>query len=47
MQKVSGMGTVAILRTDFVTTEVLQTNMIRGLAEMYHTKTRCDVHFEV
>ncbi len=40
------MGTVAILWIDFVTTEVLQTNMIRGLAEIYHTKTQCDVHFK-
>ena len=46
MQEVSGIGTVFVLWIEFVTTEVLQTNMIHGLAEIFHTQTQCDIHFK-
>ena len=46
MQDVSRMGTVVVLWIDFGTTDVRQTNIIRGQAEMFHTQTQCDAHFK-
>jgi hypothetical protein len=46
MQEVSEIGTVVVLWIDFGTTEVRQTSMIHGLAEMFHTQTQCDAHFK-
>jgi len=43
MQEVSGMGTVVVLWIDFATTEVRQTNIIRGLAKIFCTQTQCDM----
>ena len=45
MQEVSRMGTVVVLWIDFGTTDVRQTNIIRGQTEMFHTQTQCDAHF--
>jgi hypothetical protein len=44
--QVNEVGTFIVIYIDFGTSEVRQTHMICGLAEMFHSQTQCDVTFK-